>query len=144
MEHHVPNFQMAKGHDESSLKGVAGRTALPRSLRRAKGLRENSSSRRQKGSYLEFLKSHLPVSRNAPRFPFRPPFFDPATTLSGRIPSFQISFVISGVSCVSCLFFLTPASCFFFSWIRSLYPVETLTGVDRTSEGEIFLNRKWG
>lgn len=33
----------------------------------AKGLHENSSSRRQRGSYLEFLKSYLPVSRNARR-----------------------------------------------------------------------------
>lgn len=104
LEREDPDFQRVhefrngkRGHGGSrGRRGVAALTVFHRFEQPptgvgAKGLRENSSSRRQRGSYLEFLKSHLPVLCNVPRFfsPLAP--FHPRATLSREDSSLEIS-----------------------------------------------------
>ena len=80
---------------------VSRLSRLPDGCRpRRKGYVETARRRRQRGSYLEFLKSHLPVSLSLSLSLSLSvsPLFISAPTLSRKDSSREISFVISGVS----------------------------------------------
>ena len=116
------NFEMGKGAGGSrGRRGVAALTAFHRFEQPptgvgTKGLRENSSSRRQRGSYLEFLKSHLPscpLQRSTILLTLGS-FSSPRNPFTGGFLARDI--VISGVSFIGVFRYF-----FFFSFLSFLY-----------------------